>query len=86
MPLLTLLSDPTARDLGDSAVHDVSGDRATSSPRWLRPGAAVEVELDGDAGLEEGTWEPGRRGGSTSSSSPREHGGAGCCSPTWTPR
>ena len=57
VPLLTLLSDPTARDLGESAVHDVSGDRATSSPRWLRPGAAVEVELDGDAGLEEGTWE-----------------------------
>ncbi|ANS80672.1 Phosphoserine phosphatase [Serinicoccus hydrothermalis] len=57
MPVLTLLSDPAARDLSDAAVRDVGGGLAVSAPRWLRTGAAVEVELRDGAVLGDGVRE-----------------------------
>nr|WP_010147686.1 phosphoserine phosphatase SerB [Serinicoccus profundi] len=56
MPVLTLLSDPSARDLTEAAPTEVAGTSAAGTPRWLRPGSAVEVPVAEDLLLAEDLW------------------------------
>ncbi len=43
--MLTLLCNPASPELTDAAVREAGAGLATSAPRWLRRGAAVEVEV-----------------------------------------
>ncbi|WP_130014762.1 phosphoserine phosphatase SerB [Serinicoccus sediminis] len=56
MPVLTLLSDPSARHLTDAVVEEVAGTAARGEPRWLRPGSAVEVPVDGRLRVDDDLW------------------------------
>ncbi|WP_202978362.1 phosphoserine phosphatase SerB [Serinicoccus chungangensis] len=56
MPLLTLLSDPSARDLSRTTPSEVAGTEVAGEPRWLRPGSAVQVPVGPRMRLDEDLW------------------------------
>ncbi|WP_298887964.1 phosphoserine phosphatase SerB [uncultured Serinicoccus sp.] len=63
MPLLTLISDPSARDLTATTPHEVGGAAVSSEPRWLRPGSAVQVAVGPQLRLDEDLWSAWQRRG-----------------------
>ena len=56
VPLLTLLSDPSARDLSRTTPSEVAGTAVAGEPRWLRPGSAVQVPVGPRMRLDEDLW------------------------------
>ncbi|KUG51582.1 phosphoserine phosphatase [Serinicoccus chungangensis] len=56
VPLLTLLSDPSARDLAVTTPYEVGGAAVSGEPRWLRPGSAVQVTVGPQLRLDEDLW------------------------------
>ncbi|WP_299519896.1 phosphoserine phosphatase SerB [uncultured Serinicoccus sp.] len=63
MPLLTLLSDPSARDLTVTTPHEVGGAAVSGEPRWLRPGSAVQVAVGPQLRLDDDLWSAWQRRG-----------------------
>ncbi|WP_298751019.1 phosphoserine phosphatase SerB [uncultured Serinicoccus sp.] len=63
MPLLTLLSDPSARDLTATTPHEVGGAAVSGEPRWLRPGSAVQVAVGPQLRLDDDLWSAWQRRG-----------------------
>ncbi|MFK5690002.1 phosphoserine phosphatase SerB [Ornithinimicrobium sp. LYQ92] len=53
MPVLTLLTDPTRPTLTLADVEEAGRGRGAGPPRWLSPGAAVEVDVEPGTGLDE---------------------------------
>lgn len=56
VPVLTLLSDPSARDLTEAAPTEAAGGSIAGTPRWLRQGSAVEVPVAEEMLLDEEVW------------------------------
>lgn len=56
VPVLTLLSDPSARDLTEAAPTEAAGGSIAGTPRWLRQGSAVEVPVAEDLLVDEDLW------------------------------
>ncbi len=63
VPLLTLLSDPSARDLTATTPHEVGGAAVSGEPRWLRPGSAVQVAVGPQLRLDDDLWSAWQRRG-----------------------
>ncbi len=63
VPLLTLLSDPSARDLTVTTPHEVGGAAVSGEPRWLRPGSAVQVAVGPQLRLDDDLWSAWQRRG-----------------------